>query len=212
VAQGYLFLPRAPDPQKLELTLARLKGVVGEGKAGSPELLNTHRPDAFRMNPFGIQLRKPVTARSRKSKVEGRRSNIGATVTFDSHDSTLNSRVSSPEFRSPLLLRLFRPPLATSVEVQAGRPVRVDSHHVRGHVVSVAGPWRTSGAWWTDDSWEHDEWDVAVSVVSGQWLVASGLWSITGVEGRKFKVERIHCYRVYQDLTNGQWYIGGLYD
>jgi protein ImuB len=51
-AQHGLFIPVAPEPVKLELTLARLKSIVGEGRVGSPELLDTHRPDAFRMTRF----------------------------------------------------------------------------------------------------------------------------------------------------------------
>ncbi len=47
-AQNGLFLPASPEPEKLELTLARIAGVVGEGRAGSPQLLDTHRPQAFR--------------------------------------------------------------------------------------------------------------------------------------------------------------------
>lgn len=50
--QGGLFLPAAPDPDKLELTLARLASVVGENNVGSPELLDSHQPDAFRMRKF----------------------------------------------------------------------------------------------------------------------------------------------------------------
>lgn len=210
VAQGDLFLPRAPDPQKLELTLARLRGVVGEGNAGSPELLDTHRPDAFRMNPFGI--REPMATSSRKSKVhsrqltvDSRRSKVGAKFTFDSHGSTFNSR-------TPTLLRLFRPPLAASVEVQSGQPVRLDSDHVRGRVISAAGPWRTSGGWWTDASWERDEWDVEIAVVSRQLSVVSYPQSVERAKSRKLKVERVRCYRLYRDLTNGQWFVGGLFD
>ena len=37
--QGGLFLPAIPDPDKLELTLARIAAVVGESNVGSPELL-----------------------------------------------------------------------------------------------------------------------------------------------------------------------------
>ena len=33
-AQGGLFVPPAPEPEKLELTLARIAGIVGEGRAG----------------------------------------------------------------------------------------------------------------------------------------------------------------------------------
>jgi protein ImuB len=50
--QGGLFVPVAPEAEKLELTLARLAAVVGEGNVGSPELLPTHKPDSFRLNRF----------------------------------------------------------------------------------------------------------------------------------------------------------------
>ncbi len=50
--QHGLFIPQAPAPEKLSLTLARLIALVGEGNAGSPELLDTHRPDAFLMRTF----------------------------------------------------------------------------------------------------------------------------------------------------------------
>jgi protein ImuB len=50
--QSGLFLPAAPDPDKLELTLARIAAVVGENNVGFPELLDSHRPDAIRMQKF----------------------------------------------------------------------------------------------------------------------------------------------------------------
>ena len=50
--QTGLFVPLAPEPEKLELTLARLSSIVGEGNVGTPELLDTHRPGAFRLNRF----------------------------------------------------------------------------------------------------------------------------------------------------------------
>jgi protein ImuB len=50
--QHGLFIPQAPAPEKLQLTLARLSALVGAENVGSPELLDTHRPDAFRMRPF----------------------------------------------------------------------------------------------------------------------------------------------------------------
>ena len=50
--QHGLFIPQAPAPEKLQLTLARVAALLGEGNVGSPELLDTHRPDAFVMRAF----------------------------------------------------------------------------------------------------------------------------------------------------------------
>jgi len=57
IVQNELYAPPAPEPEKLELTLGKLRGLVGEGNAGSPELIDTHRPDAWRMRstPPGAQ-------------------------------------------------------------------------------------------------------------------------------------------------------------
>jgi protein ImuB len=51
--QHGLFIPLSPEPEKLELTLARIRGLVGPDKAGTPEILDTHRPDSFRMVALG---------------------------------------------------------------------------------------------------------------------------------------------------------------
>jgi protein ImuB len=50
--QHGLFLPSQPEPQKLQLVLTRIAGLVGEHNVGSPALLDTHRPDAIAMVPF----------------------------------------------------------------------------------------------------------------------------------------------------------------
>jgi protein ImuB len=47
--QHGLFLPSSPEPEKLEITLARIRGMVGPANVGAPELVNTHRPDSFRL-------------------------------------------------------------------------------------------------------------------------------------------------------------------
>src|SRR6202795_196991 len=51
-AQSGLFLPPSPEPEKLELTLARITGIVGEGSVGSLEILDKHHPHGFRMRRF----------------------------------------------------------------------------------------------------------------------------------------------------------------
>ena len=65
-AQSGLFLPRGLAPERLELTLARLRGLVGDDRVGSPELLDTHAPDAFRMRPYHSQGR--VTKQDKSSE------------------------------------------------------------------------------------------------------------------------------------------------
>ena len=50
VIQNGLFVPLAPEPEKLELTLARLRAIVGEENVGCAEILDTHRPDSFSMS------------------------------------------------------------------------------------------------------------------------------------------------------------------
>jgi len=52
VVQHGLFIPLAPEPQKLELTLARIAKLVGEGNAGSPELMDTHRRGQYTLTPI----------------------------------------------------------------------------------------------------------------------------------------------------------------
>lgn len=47
--QTGLFLPQAPEPAKLELTLKRIARLVGDGFVGTPEIPDTHRPGAFRL-------------------------------------------------------------------------------------------------------------------------------------------------------------------
>jgi len=148
--QEGLFLPPAPEPAKLELTLARIAGLVGEGNVGWPEREDTHRPDAFRLSRTGI----PACL------------------------------ISSQPL--PLTLRRFRPPLRAEVEAPAGRPARLQAREVRGRVVGLAGPWRTSGDWWTYEAWDRDEWDVALSDEA--------------------------LYRVYLDRRGGGWYLEGSYD
>ena len=57
--QHGIFLPLAPAPDKLELTLARIRGIVGENNVGVPELLDTHHP-----HPYRLVANQPQIARS----------------------------------------------------------------------------------------------------------------------------------------------------
>jgi protein ImuB len=47
-----LFAPQLPEPSRLDVTIARLKGIVGEDRVGSPVLEDTHCADSFHISSF----------------------------------------------------------------------------------------------------------------------------------------------------------------
>ena len=85
-----------------------------------------------------------------------------------------------------LCLRRFRPPRYAQVIAVNHLPVQVVSPSVSGRVAMAKGPWRTSGEWWRENSWNRDEWDIALE---------SGA-----------------LYRLFQEATGGRWFIEGSYD
>lgn len=159
--QTGLFHPASPDPQKLELTLARIAAVVGENNVGSPQLLDTHRPDAFAMQKFSVPLAAAAT----------REQNSRAQAGF----------------------RVFRPPLRAWVELQGKIPVRVTFEGMPGKVIRASGPWRTSGAWWEEQPWQEDAWDLEIHFLSGS-PAQQGL------------------YRLSCSACPAKWWVRGVYD
>jgi protein ImuB len=148
VVQNGLFVPLAPEPEKLELTMARLKAVVGEGNVGSPEILDTHRPDALTIKTFRCVPVSPLQRGTAERNARGRGS--------ISPPSSVPGRVS-------LTLRLFRPPLEATVQLSNAIPIWLAFHGVHGAIATASGPWRTSGDWWRPTMWDREEWDIEVS-------------------------------------------------
>jgi len=140
--QGGLFVPASPEPEKLEITLARIRGVVGSvdengtACAGSPQTLDSHKPDSFRVQPFS---------------------------------SVAPKQDLPPPVKPSLALRLFRPELESSVELTGDRPHFVKLWKKHRRVVSASGPWSSSGYWWNQSfTWMRDEWDVALKMSKGK--------------------------------------------
>jgi protein ImuB len=189
-AQTGLFIPLAPEPERLEITLARLAKLVGLDNVGSPEVLNTHRPDAFRMNKFRL--------------IEKSKSNVKRNSRFALNAGRMSTPAGLPG-RGPRLpalpvmgFRMFRPAWRAEVQTEFGKPTRLSAGSeqsagkVRGVVICAGGPWRSSGEWWRQDVWARDEWDVAV------------------IDPASPESE-ILC-RVYRDLASEQWFVAGIYD
>jgi protein ImuB len=49
-----LFSPQLPEPARLDVTLARIRAIVGDGHVGRAALVDTHQSDAFQMEPFRV--------------------------------------------------------------------------------------------------------------------------------------------------------------
>ena len=133
VTQMGLFQPQAPEPARLEVTLARLRALVGEcDQAGRPRvgfssLTDTHRPDSF--------------------TVEG---------------SIAKHSEASPLLLSPLAFQIFRPAVPARVEVSAeGVPIWLGFARKRMRIAKTSGPWQREGNWWEAvEAWKREEWDI----------------------------------------------------
>lgn len=182
-AQRGLFLPISPEAERLEITLARINNVVGERRAGIACLLDSHRRDSFRMDRF-----MAAREESKQSKCP---------------------TVSDVEKQLSLALRMFRPARQLQVRLSEGRPVsladvakQTDRAMLHGQVLWSAGPWRSSGDWWTENAkpngkdnglgpFDREEWDVALANETDDGVV---------------------LYRIYRDLLSGHWFADASYD
>ena len=214
VAQAGLFVPLAPEAEKLELTLARIQRVLGsapsasdgkaELRAGSPELLDTHQHDAFRMKRF--QPRDPEAKDSKPHMNQKTCTTYQAT-----NDQRPTTSLPTTAFRT------LRPALAAQVWLREGRPVRlacdpIGAGRATENVLWAAGPWRTSGNWWvfpegtpapetsaTPQVWHREQWDVA--------LASANINSAT-----QRSETHVALYRVSHDLLSQEWFVEGSYD
>jgi protein ImuB len=201
--QHGLFVPNSPDPEKLELTVARLAKLVGNANIGSPELADTHRPGEFRMNKFFAQ---PHETRARgKAGGAGNKSLSGG----DGEAAVVR--------RPTTGCRIFRPRLAARVEWREGRPAKIVFRGLYGRVMTASGPWKISGDWWRGDAWQQEEWDLEIQFDGGD---AGGSAPVNAPANRQViaavqdaKVQmRAGLYCVYYDGACRSWFVRGMYD
>lgn len=135
--QFHLFETPLREPARLTETLVRLAGLLGTERVGTPVLEETHRPDAFRMEPFSWQL--PETKFWSRPALEP-----GA----------------EPPLLAGAVLRRFRSPSPASVLLAKNRPTHLRSAKMQGAVRAEKGPYLASGNWWDENAWGRAEWDV----------------------------------------------------
>jgi protein ImuB len=187
--QNGLFLPSFPDPEKLELTIARIAHVVGEGNVGSPSLADTHRPGEFQMRRF-LTPRETVDANG-------------------NGDAARSARKQPANSKTATTFRAYRPAVLAKLELHAGCPTRVTFQGLRGEVAAASGPWRTSGDWWREDFWQQDEWDLEI-----QFLGRRNEFQF-GSHDERFSRRGLHSsgiYRFYYDSLRRSWFVRGVYD
>jgi protein ImuB len=128
-----LFETALRDPHQLYETLAQLTALVSADRVGTPIAEETHRPDAFRMEPFAWS---------------PSRTGISAPIGKKMH------------VRHRTALRRFRPAAHASVFSSEKIPVHVQSDLINDRVVDQSGPYLLSGNWWDKKVWVRAEWDL----------------------------------------------------
>ncbi len=199
VQQG-LFTPQTPEAGRLEILLARLRKLVGEERVGAAELLDNHRPEAFRMAAFvpGGSAALCSVARTCPSALRILRPPRVIRVEVQQAAEKVGARCPAPKGESDfeeLAVSLKRYP-DTNLNFSAACevvpfPRTLAAFFLEGQkfvVLKDSGPWKASGAWWTYPDWSREEWDLAL-----------------GGEDKK-------CCRVARDPASNCWYLIGIYD
>jgi protein ImuB len=156
-----LFRPAGPAPAVLDSLLAELEILCGEGRVGTPHVPDHHHPDALSITPF----EQPTSSELDRGNAHA----SGAAVRGGGARSEPKASEAHPGRQPPtppptLALRALRPPLPVHVHLRGGQPSALRSAIANGDVVRCAGPWRTTGGWWTEaDRFAFDSYDVATS-------------------------------------------------
>ena len=173
-----LFEMTLRNPHQLPETLARLTALLGADRVGTPVLEETHRPDAFRMEPFsstGFQsVGQPgVRACNRNGRL------VAASPSCCGQDARLPH---SHDGCAPLSPGLRRFRSAVSASVFSSEDRHLQSKTISGKVIDQRGPYLISGNWWDETAWSRAEWDLQlennVLVCCHQ---SDGNWEIDGI-------------------------------
>jgi protein ImuB len=143
----------------LSRTLAELEALCGPGRVGAPVVSDSHRPDAYAMATFAPSSGAGSLARD-----------------VDAH---------AEPTRGSLAVRALRPPIPAQVHASLGGPEWIRSALANGEVIRCAGPWRTTGGWWSpEERFAFDHFDVQTSdglVVRLRLDLITSCWQIDAV-------------------------------
>jgi protein ImuB len=140
------------NPNQLSETLARLTALRGADRVGTPVLEETHRPDAFRIEPFAWE----------SSSTGFQPVGLAGVPACDTTGRQDACPPHSHDGCAPLsaALRRFRPPTSASVFISENVPAHFQSKKISGKLVDQRGPYLSSGNWWDEKIWSRSEWDL----------------------------------------------------
>jgi hypothetical protein len=168
---------------------------------GCAELVDSHRPDSFRMKRFVAS-----TGYAKKAGKNGSAGILPARCPITDHIVQG--------------FRAIRPPQMVRVELRGEQPAQVYLRGMRGKVVAASGPWRGSGDWWQEDAWHQDEWDLEIEFSASSIVAAQHAAPVPPQQ----KSERSQAkqqdgirsqrgvYRIYFDTLRPGWFLRGVYD
>jgi protein ImuB len=165
------------NPHQLSETLARLTALLGADRVGTPVLEETHRPDAFRLEPFSwaVMSDSSAVASAKEDVPSGETPHALRTA------------------HATAVLRRFRPGVSASVLLDADTPAHVRSPEISGKIIEPRGPYFISGNWWDEKSWARAEWDLEIENGELVRVHESDPPSQSyGVAGRTWKVDGIY--------------------
>src|SRR5436305_8751613 len=134
-----LFETALRDPMQLHEPLALLVALLGADRVGTPVLEETHRPDAFRMQPCAWHSSTGFQPVGQAGVPACDRTGRQDACPPHSHDGCAPS--------SPALRR-FRPAAPASVFSTENSPAHIRSANVSGKIAEQRGPYLASGNWW----------------------------------------------------------------
>ena len=216
VVQFSLLTKPLPSPEQLSTLMARLQALMGDSRCGAPAAVDSWQPGACAMQPFAP---KDSGLGARGSGLE---TPVGALTALRPEAWGLG-----PERSPALALRRFRNPVIARVAVEAARPVRVTTERRGvggGRVERCAGPWRTSGGWWTERAGTTREHDGQSAVAGGtvappfeSRLHAAALRRVDGNgswdrdEWDVTLSDRV-TYRIFRERDSEKWFVEGVID
>jgi protein ImuB len=183
IVQGSLLARALPSSEDLATLIARLRALMGETHVGAPAIVDAHDDRAWTMRPFA-----PLSgARDGPRPMANGQRNDQTTMTdaMAPHPAPRAWDLRADSSTPVLALRRIRRPVPARVRLARGLPMHVQpsSRAVPvGDVVARAGPWRSSGHWWSDATcWDREEWEIEIAGGGCYRLARTrGQWEVEG--------------------------------